>query len=408
METAGPVNESLKPSAGSLGASCYDVDSMKVPLLDVRRQNQPLEAELLEAFRRVLKSGQLILGPEVERFEMAAARIGGTQFAVGVSSGTDAILVALMALGIGPGDEVICPTFTFFATAGCVSRVGAKPVFADSCSECFNIDPAGLETLITPRTKALIPVHLFGQAADMDPILDIARRRGLAVIEDTAQAFGAEYKGRPAGSMSDFATVSFYPTKNLGALGDAGLVLTNDATLAEKARKLRNHGGQARYFHDVVGGNFRLDALQAALLNVKLPSLGQYTELRQRHAAEYNRALAGLRGGEGVELVLPVHHPDRTHIVNQYTVRVRQREGWRGQGSPRNALRNFLQERGIASEIYYPVPLHQQVCFRHLGPHPSLPTAEALAEEVLSLPVFPELTADEQSAVVSAIREFAG
>jgi dTDP-4-amino-4,6-dideoxygalactose transaminase len=380
---------------------------MKVPLLDVRRQNLPLEADLLEAFRRVVHSGQLILGPEVERFEAATAEIAGTRFAIGMSSGTDAILVALMALGIGPGDEVICPAFTFFATAGCVSRVGASPVFADSCPECFNMDPKGLEALFTPRTKALIPVHLFGQAADMDPILELARRRGVAVIEDAAQAFGATYKGRPASSMGEFGTVSFYPTKNLGALGDAGLLVTNDAGLAEKARMLRNHGGHARYFHDVVGGNFRLDALQAALLNVKLPSFSQYTALRQRHADEYNRALAGLRSREGVEFILPAQHPHRSHIANQYTLRVRRTEGRQQQESPRDALRAFLQERGIASEIYYPVPLHKQACFRHLGPPPVLPVAEALAQEVLSLPVFPELTAEEHQATVTAIREFA-
>jgi dTDP-4-amino-4,6-dideoxygalactose transaminase len=367
---------------------------MKVPLLDLRLQNLPMEAELLEAFRRVLTSGQFILGPEVEQFESAAAAVAGARFGIGMSSGTDAILVALMALGIGPGDEVICPSFTFFATAGSIARVGARPVFADSCPECFNLAPGGIEPLITGRTKAIIPVHLFGQAADMDPVLEIARRRGLAVIEDAAQAFGAAYRGRPVGSLGDFGTISFFPTKNLGALGDAGLLVTNDEALAEKARLLRNHGASRRYFHSVVGGNFRLDALQAALLRVKLPRLAEYTAQRQRHFTEYNRALGGR---EGV-IVVPATHPDRTHIANQYTLRVR-----RGR---RDALRRFLEERGIASEIYYPVPLHAQECFRAFGPHPALPVAEALADEVVSLPVFPEMTSEERGAVLAAIMDF--
>jgi dTDP-4-amino-4,6-dideoxygalactose transaminase len=267
-------------------------------------------------------------------------------------------------------------------------------VFADSCPECFNLAPGGIEPLITGRTKAIIPVHLFGQAADMDPVLEIARRRGLAVIEDAAQAFGAAYRGRPVGSLGDFGTISFFPTKNLGALGDAGLLVTNDEALAEKARLLRNHGASRRYFHSVVGGNFRLDALQAALLRVKLPRLAEYTAQRQRHFTEYNRALGGR---EGV-IVVPATHPDRTHIANQYTLRVR-----RGR---RDALRRFLEERGIASEIYYPVPLHAQECFRAFGPHPALPVAEALADEVVSLPVFPEMTSEERGAVLAAIMDF--
>ena len=374
---------------------------MKVPFLDLRGQNLPMEAELLDAFRRVLTSGQFILGPEVEQFETAAAAVAGARFAIGMSSGTDAILVALMALGIGPGDEVICPSFTFFATAGSIARVGARPVFADSCPECFNLAPAGIEPLITRRTKAIIPVHLFGQATDMDPVLEIARRRGLAVIEDAAQAFGAFYRGLPAGSLGDFGTISFFPTKNLGALGDAGLLVTNDEALAEKARLLRNHGASRRYFHSLVGGNFRLDAVQAALLAVKLPRLAEYTAQRQQHAAEYNRALAGHKG-----IVVPATHPDRTHIANQYTLRVRRGPHWQPAESPRDALRRFLQERGIASEIYYPVPLHAQECFRAFGPHPALPVAEALANEVVSLPVFPEMTAEERGAVLAAITDF--
>jgi len=380
---------------------------MRVPLLDARRQNQPLEGELSAAFERVLRSGQFILGPEVEQFETAAAAVAGARFGIGVSSGTDAILVALMALGIGPGDEVICPSFTFFATAGCVARVGATPVFVDSCAECLNLDAGGIERRITARTKAIVPVHLFGQPADLDEILEIARRHHLAVIEDAAQSFGAEYRGRPVGAIGEIGTVSFFPTKNLGALGDAGLVVTNDAMLAEKVRRLRNHGMHPKYMHEMVGGNFRLDALQAALLAVKLPHLAGYTARRQRNAAEYTRALAGAASGDAMAIALPVTHADRTHIANQYTIRVRRGPAWRHRESPRDALRNRLAERGIAAEIYYPVPLHRQECFRELGPQPTLPVAEEAAGEVLSLPVFPELTAEEAAAVVAEILEFA-
>ena len=381
---------------------------MQVPLLDLRSQNQPIEGELMAAFQRVLRSSHFILGDEVEQLERATAEAAGVRFAIGMSSGTDAILVALMALDIGPGDEVICPSFTFFATAGCISRVGAKPVFADSCESCFNIDPDGIEKLITNKTNAIIPVHLFGQSADLDVILEIARKHGLAVVEDAAQAFGALYRGQPVCSFGDFATVSFFPSKNLGALGDAGILLTNDAALAEKARLLRNHGMNPKYFHAMIGGNFRLDAVQAALLGVKLPRLAEYTAKRQQHMREYNRALSPARGREEVTLILPQTHNDRTHIANQYTMRVQAGRRWNRTESPRDALRNHLQERGIASEIYYPIPLHKQECFRAFGPHPDLPVAEALAAEVVSLPVFPELTPEEQEAVINAVAEFAG
>jgi dTDP-4-amino-4,6-dideoxygalactose transaminase len=381
---------------------------MQVPLLDLQRQNQPIESEILAAFERVLKSSQFILGNEVEQFERDAAAIASVSFGIGMSSGTDAILVALMALGIGPGDEVICPSFTFFATAGCIARLGARPVFADSLESCFNIDPESIEKLVTSRTKAIIPVHLFGQPADLEPILNIAKRHRLAVIEDSAQAFGAEYRGRPVGSFGDFATVSFFPTKNLGALGDAGLLLTGNAVLAEKARVLRNHGMHPKYFHSMVGGNFRLDAVQAAVLGVKLPRLAEYTARRQRHMAEYNWALAPLQGREETHLILPRAHSDRTHIANQYTLRVQPGKRWRGTESPRDALRKHLQGRGIASEIYYPIPLHRQECFQGFGPHLNLPVAEALAAEVISLPVFPELMPEEQETVIKAIADFVG
>jgi len=379
---------------------------MNVPLVDVARQNRPLEPQFMEAFRRVVSSGRFILGPEVEAFEKEAAAVAGARYGIGVSSGTDAILCALMALGIGPGDEVICPSFTFFATAGSIDRCGARPVFADSCPTSFNIDPAGIEPLITERTRAIIPVHLYGQAADLDPIFEIARRHGLSVIEDAAQAFGAAYKGRPVGALGEFGTVSFFPTKNLGGFGDAGLLLTNDSQLASKARLLRNHGAEERYFHKMVGGNFRLDALQAALLSVKLPHLAGYTALRQRHFAEYTSALAGIRSA-AMEIVTPALCEDRTHIANQYTVRVRAGREWRQDRSPRDSLRSFLTDRGIASEVYYPLPLHRQECFQRSGPHRPLATAEMLSREVLSLPVFPELTAEERTVVAGAIAEFA-
>lgn len=365
---------------------------MQVPLLDVCRQNAPLKRELSEAFQRVLESGNYILGPEVERFEESAARVAGARFAIGVSSGTDALLAAFMALGIGPGDEVICPSFTFFATAGCVARLGARPVFADVRPDSFNIDTAVLEQLITPRTKAIVPVHLFGQPADMDDILAIAARHGLRVVEDAAQAFGASYRGRPVGALGDAGTVSFYPTKNLGAFGDAGLVVTNDPDIAQRVRLMRNHGAEQRYFHREVGGNFRLDAIQAALLSVKLPRLDAYTARRRQYANLYDTQLSCIP-----DLRLPVTLPDRTHIVHQYTVRAPGR---------RDRLNAFLAERGIASAVYYPVPLHRQECFACGGPQPALRVSEMLADEALSLPVFPEMTEEEQSAVIAAVREF--
>ena len=339
---------------------------MNVNLLDLKPQNAALEPELQEAFMRVLRSGHFILGPEVDKFERALAEFTGAKHALGVSSGTDAILVALMALDIGPGDEVLCPSFTFFATAGCVARTGAKPVFVDSCPVCFNIDVRDAARKITPDTKAIVPVHLFGQAADMEGIQLLAQERGLRVIEDAAQAMGATYRGRQVGTFGDFGTISFFPTKNLGALGDAGAVLTNDTALYERAKIMRMHGMDPKYFHQVVGGNFRLDALQAAMLSVKLPHFNSYTEKRRRNAALYTERLAKLPGvavakaedcgcldfGAGLSsgdarMVLPVAYPHNGHIWNQYTLRVI------GTGR-REALRAHLTSRGVGSEIYYP------------------------------------------------------
>jgi dTDP-4-amino-4,6-dideoxygalactose transaminase len=381
---------------------------MNVGLLDLKAQNGALEPELREAFLRVLRSGIFILGPEVDRLEKALAEFSGARHALGVSSGTDAILLALMALGIGPGDEVLCPSFTFFATAGCVARVGAKPVFVDSDPVSFNLDLRDAARRITPRTKAILPVHLFGQAADMDGVLELAQAHGLRVIEDAAQAMGATYHDRQVGTLGDFGTISFYPSKNLGALGDAGALLTNDAELARKVRVLRLHGMDPKYYHRAIGGNFRIDALQAALLSVKLPHFSDYTAARRRNAALYTERLAALPGVRvaalpeepGASLLLPATLPGRGHIWNQYTVRVP------GAGR-REALRAHLTARGIGWDIYYPVPLHEQECFSYLDHRAEdFPVAHRLAGEALSLPIYPELGAEAVGQVCSAVEEF--
>jgi dTDP-4-amino-4,6-dideoxygalactose transaminase len=388
---------------------------MTVNLLDLKAQNGALEAELNAAFLRVLRSGQFILGPEVDRFEKALAASVGARHALGVSSGTDAILLALMALGIGPGDEVLCPSFTFFATAGCIARVGAKPVFVDSCPVSFNLDARAAEKRITPRARAIMPVHLFGQAADLDAVGELAARHSLRVIEDAAQAMGATWRGRQVGTLGDCGTFSFFPTKNLGALGDAGAFVTDNTELFDRARILRMHGMEPKYHHPVIGGNFRLDALQAALLSVKLPRFAGYNTARRGHARLYTDLLAKLPGAraarpqdelasareaEPARLVLPVPCPDREPIWNQYTVRVI------GAGR-RDALRAHLAARGIGAEIYYPVPLHEQPCFASLGHRPDdFPWAHRLAGEVLSLPVYPELPEAELGEVCAAIGDF--
>jgi dTDP-4-amino-4,6-dideoxygalactose transaminase len=387
---------------------------MTVNLLDLKTQNGALEAELNEAFLRVVRSGQFILGPEVDRFDKTLAASIGSRYALGASSGTDALLLALMAMEIGPGDEVLCPSFTFFATAGCVARVGAKPVFVDSSPVDFNLDVRDAERLITPRTKAIIPVHLFGQAADLDAVRALATRHGLRIIEDAAQALGASHRGRQVGTVGDCGAISFFPTKNLGALGDAGAFVTDDAALFERARILRMHGMEPKYHHALIGGNFRLDALQAAFLSVKLPHLEGYVAARRRHAELYTRLLSPLpdvrvasaqeaaAGKETARLVLPLALSDRGSVWNQYTLRVI------GQGR-REALRAHLAARGIGSEIYYPVPLHEQPCFASLGHRPDeFPWAHRLAGEVLSLPVYPELPESQVREVAGAIAEFLG
>ncbi|MGD9745728.1 MAG: DegT/DnrJ/EryC1/StrS family aminotransferase [Verrucomicrobiales bacterium] len=394
---------------------------MPVPLLDVNAQNHPLEAEFTEAFLRVFRSGQFIMGQEVTALETALAELTGSRHCLGISSGTDAILLALMALDIGPGDEVLVPTFTFFATAGCVSRTGATPVFVDACPVCFNLDVEDARAKLTSRTRAIIPVHLFGQSADMDPILALAGEHGLRVIEDAAQSLGAGYRDRPCGSLGDFGTYSFFPSKNLGGFGDAGALVCQDDALAERARILRNHGSQPKYYHHWVGGNFRLDPLQAAMLRVKLPHYGDYTARRQANAAFYTEHLGALPGvavadpahcrcrarqnawaaERELQMILPVAYGHHHHIWNQYTLRLP------GPGR-REALKTHLQERQIGCEIYYPLTLDQQPCFAATpdASRQGCETAHQLATEVLSLPVYPEMSDAQKHEVVDAVAAF--
>jgi dTDP-4-amino-4,6-dideoxygalactose transaminase len=370
-------------------------------MLDAVAENAALEAELNDAFRRVLHSGRYVLGEEVEQFETRCRDYLGVKHAIGVSSGTDALLLALMALGIGEGDEVLCPGFTFFATAGSIARTGARPVFVDVEEGTFNLDLKDAARRITQHTKAIMPVHLYGRAVDMDAVESLAAERGLLVIEDAAQSFGARHRGRPVGGIGDFGVFSFYPTKNLGAFGDAGLLVTNHDELADLARCLRVHGGHRRYYHDFVGGNFRLDALQAALLNVKLGHLDEYTARRRENAAHYNELLAPL-AAKRTDLVLPESPAEEQHVWNQYTLRLKGEAVRSEPGSVRDALREHLASQDIASEIYYPVPLHRQNCFADLKSDP-LPVSERLAGEVLSLPNHPLLTADQRERVAEVI-----
>ena len=363
-----------------------------VPLLDLQAQYRPLRAELLTAIERVCDSQRFIMGPEVEALERELVEALEVNHAIGVSSGTDAILIALTALGIGPGDEVVTSSYSFFATAGCVSRVGATPVFVDIVPETYNLDPAAVARAITPRTRAILPVHLYGLCADLDPILACAAANGIPVIEDAAQAIGARYKGRQAGSIGTIGCFSFFPSKNLGAFGDAGLVTTSDAALAKEIGLLRNHGAEPKYFHKRIGGNFRLDALQAAVLRVKLPHLGRWTDARRANAARY-ATMFRERGLDG-RLVLPVEPPDYRHIFNQFIVAVPERD----------RVRIELAGCGIGTEIYYPVPFHLQECFAALGhQRGAFPAAETAADHTLALPVYGELTDTQQAAVVAAL-----
>ena len=370
-----------------------------VPLLDLGREHLPILEELAASLRRVCQSGAFVLGPEVKNLEQAVAGYCHAKHAVGCASGSDALLLALMACGVGPGDEVILPSFTFFATASAATRLGAKPVFADIDPATFNIDPRAVGRLMSAATKAIIPVHLFGQCADMDAINRLAQPAKAAVIEDAAQAIGAEWDGRRAGSLGAIGCISFYPTKNLGGAGDGGMLTTNDDQLAETLRLLRQHGMNPRYYHKVVGINSRLDSFQAAVLNVKLPHLDRWTELRRANAARYGELFA--EAGLDRILTLPKALANCRHVWNQYVIRV--------PGGRRDALRESMSKAKIGTEIYYPLGLHDQECFRYLGYKPGdLPETERAAREVLALPIFPELTAEEQQLVVSRIAEFFG
>jgi dTDP-4-amino-4,6-dideoxygalactose transaminase len=367
---------------------------MNVPLLDLKAQYASIREEIREAIDRVCDSQHFILGPEVTALESEVAAFCEARFAVGVSSGTDALLAALMAVGVGAGDEVITTTYSFFATAGVIARLGAVPVFVDIDPETYNLNAKAVADKITSKTKAIMPVHLFGRCAEMGPILEAARQQGIAVIEDAAQAIGAfDEKGRNAGTMGQIGCFSFFPSKNLGAFGDGGMVLTNNEALADMLRVLRVHGSKPKYYHRIVGGNFRLDALQAAILRVKLKYLPAWTAARRAHAQQYRDLFneAGLRG----RVTLP--EDVSGHIYNQFVIRI----------SDRDRLQSFLKDRGIGTEVYYPLPLHLQECFRELGyKKGDFPHAERAAQESLALPVYPELTPAQQEFVVDQIGEF--
>ena len=391
-----------------------------VPLLDLKAQYATIREEVRAAIDRVSESQHFILGPEVEALEREVADYSQCEFGIGVSSGSDALLVALMAIDFKPGDEVVTTPYTFFATAGAVSRLGGKPVFVDIDPLTYNIDPAAIEAAITERTRAIMPVHLYGQMARMKPIMEIAERHQLCVIEDAAQAIGSEDEGRRAGSIGHFGCFSFFPSKNLGGFGDGGMVTTNDPELADRIKLLRNHGYRPKYYNKVVGGNFRLDAIQAAILRVKLKYLDEWTAARQRNAARYRDlfaeaglsintetlsylqadgeaagATSPLASADGV--VLPVEAPDMRHIYNQFVIR----------SGRRDELMNFLRECQIGTEVYYPVPMHLQECFADLGyGEGGFPKSERAADETLALPIYPELTEEMLADVVLAISKF--
>ncbi|MBD0370351.1 MAG: DegT/DnrJ/EryC1/StrS family aminotransferase [Pyrinomonadaceae bacterium] len=403
-----------------------EAKSQAVPLLDLKAQYAALREELREAIDRVAESQYFILGPEVEALEKEVAEYSQCEFGIGVSSGSDALLVTLMALGLKPGDEVITTPYTFFATAGAVSRLGGVPVFVDIDPLTYNIDPEAIEAAVTPATRAIIPVHLYGQMADMDPIMEVAARHNLYVIEDAAQAIGSEYKGRRAGSIGHFGCFSFFPSKNLGGFGDGGMVTANDAKLADTVKLLRNHGYRPKYYNKVVGGNFRLDAIQAAVLRVKLKYLDSWTQSRQRNAARYrdlfneaelviNPETVSSKSAEGstVKLgagderplkeisgvVLPTEAENVRHIYNQFVIR----------SGRRDELMAFLKARKIGTEIYYPVPMHLQECFADLGHQAGeYPASECAANETLALPIYPELTDEMMATVVRAVADFYG
>lgn len=365
---------------------------MRVPLLDLSAQYRTIQSEIKKAVEEVFEGQQFILGPAVGKLEAEIAGYCGVQHAIGVASGSDALLLALMALDVKPGDEVITTPYTFFATAGSIARLQAISVFVDIDPKTYNIRPDQIEKKITARTKAIIPVHLYGQCADMDPILEVSKRHGIPMIEDAAQAIGATYKGRQAGSIGTFGCLSFFPSKNLGGAGDGGMVLTQDANLAEKVRILRVHGSQPKYYHHVLGCNSRLDSLQAAVLSVKLPYLNGWSLKREENARFYNERL-GVTGKVG----LPHIEPYNRSIYNQYVIRVTKRDN----------LAVYLKEKGIGSEIYYPIPLHMQTCFKYLGYNEGdFPESERAARETIALPIYPELTTEQKSYVADQIQGF--
>ncbi len=368
---------------------------MKAPLLDLEPIHRLIREDLRQAVLRVLDSNQYIGGPEIESFEREVAAYCRVKHAVGVSSGTDALLISLMAMNIGPGAEVIVPTYTFFSTAGSVSRVGAKPIFCDIDPVTFNIDVKKLENLISPRTRAIIPVHLFGQCARMAEIMTIAEKHGLYVIEDAAQAIGSKYRGKMAGSIGTTGCLSFFPSKNLGGIGDGGLVMTNDDNMYDLLISLRQHGATQRYFHTRIGGNFRLDALQAAALRVKLTRLDEWSRMRRENAAYYTKALKDVEDKGHIKL--PVEAQDNIHVYNQFVIRA----------NDRDALQKYLGANGVGTAIYYPLPLHLQECFIDAGlKSGDLPEGERAADETLAIPIFPGLTEEQTDLVVALVRRF--
>jgi len=368
---------------------------MKISALDLKKQVAPIRQEIDTAIREVIDNTSFILGGGVSRFEQHVVEYSGAKYAIGVSNGTDAIALALLALGIKPGDGVICPTFTYYATAGAVASIGALPVFADIDRDTYNISLKSVEGILAKkkfRIKAIIPVHLYGQCADMDGILKLARKYKLKVIEDTAQAFGAEYRGKKAGTMGDCGAVSFYPGKNLGAFGDAGLILTNNKVIADKLNILRNQGNENKYYHIVLGRNNRLDTIQAVVLDVKLKYLDEWNKKRQGVARYYNDKLAGL----GIKI--PFVPSYTTHIYHQYTL-----------CAPRSnkEFMEYLQGKGIDSRVFYPLPLHLQKCFKYLGyKRGDFPVAESVAKQIFTLPIYPEMSREEKDYIIQSIREF--
>ena len=376
---------------------------MGVPLLDLKAHHEPLHKEIMAALEQTFRSQAFILGPDVGKLEERVAAYCQTTYAIGVSSGTDALLVALMALGIGPGDEVITTPYSFFATAGAVVRLGAKPVLVDIDPVTYNLNPTKIKSVLTANSKVIIPVHLYGQCADMAPIMDVAKQYNLSVIEDAAQAIGSEYgDGRRACSMGTIGCLSFFPSKNLGCLGDGGMAVTNDPDLAERMRVLRVHGSKPKYHHKQIGGNFRLDTIQAAVLNVKLNHLNGWTKRRQENAGRYEALFkqSGLVQKGSVKLPEPVYRNSGAkhyHIYNQFVLRVEQRDD----------LMAYLKQKGIGAEIYYPIPFHLQECFLYLGYREGdFPESERAAKETVAIPIYPELTVEQQAEVVEAITAF--